>query len=208
MCLKPAQQSSFFATHAANSLVSSPSSILIFPSKQKENSLNPVASMHSQIGRINREINEAATTIHSNIPATFSLGNETRKNFQMPRSYVNPEYPFNHVQYTESGHLFELDDTPGFERIRLLHRSLTFYEIDNQGNKIENVVGDSFLFNDGDAYSHIIGNEVKTVGGALSLILNNRRATTNNNIKVGEKGSLFIETESGDITIKARGTLH
>ena len=176
--------------------------------KQKENSANPVASVHSQIGRINREINEAAQTIHKEIPATFSLGNETRKNFQMPRSYVYPEYPFNHVQYTESGHLFELDDTPGFERIRLLHRSLTFYEIDNQGNKIENVVGDSFLFNDGDAFSHIIGNEVKTVGGALSLILNNRRATTNNTIKVGEKGSLFIETESGDITIKARGTLN
>lgn len=176
--------------------------------KDNENSLNPVGSIYMQINRINRELNEAAQTIHSNIRATFSLNDVEKKTFKMPRGYVNPEYPFNHVQYTESGHLFEMDDSPGNERIRLLHRSLTFYEIDHSGNKIENVVGNSFLFNDGDSKTHILGHEVKNVGGGLSYIINSRKNPTQNSIIVGEKGNFFIETESGDITIRARGALN
>tara|TARA_B000000565_G_scaffold147671_1_gene111773 strand:+ start:119 stop:2146 length:2028 start_codon:yes stop_codon:yes gene_type:complete len=175
---------------------------------RNEKTLNPVANLLSMTGRINREINESAMTIHTAIPTIFSVDNEQGKFFQQPRNYVDPEYPFNHVQYTESGHLFEMDDSPGAERIRLLHRSLSFYEIDKQGDKIENVVGSSFLFNDGDKFSHIIGNEFKTIGGGLSLIVNDRKTPSQSGIRVGEKGSFFIETEGGDIWLRARGALN
>ena len=175
---------------------------------RNEKTLNPVANLLSMTGRINREINESAMTIHTAIPTIFSVDNEQGKFFQQPRNYVDPEYPFNHVQYTESGRLFEMDDSPGAERIRLLHRSLSFYEIDKQGDKIENVVGSSFLFNDGDKFSHIIGNEFKTIGGGLSLIVNDRKTPSQSGIRVGEKGSFFIETEGGDIWLRARGALN
>ena len=85
---------------------------------------------------------------------------------------------------------------------------MTFYEIDNNGDKIENVVGSSFLFNDGDKFSHIIGNEFKTIGGGLSLIINDRKSPSKSGIRVGEKGSFFIETEGGDIWLRARGALN
>ena len=176
--------------------------------RKNEKTLNPVANLLSMVGRINRELNESAQSLHSDIPTLFSVDNESGTKFEQPRNYQKPEYPFNHVQSTESGHLFEMDDSPGFERIRLLHRSLTFYEIDNNGDKIENVVGSSFLFNDGDKFSHIIGNEFKTIGGGLSLIINDRKSPSKSGIRVGEKGSFFIETEGGDIWLRARGALN
>lgn len=176
--------------------------------RSNEKTLNPVADILSMVGRINREINESALSLHADIPTVFPVDNIQGKTFEQPRNYRKPEYPFNHVQSTESGHLFELDDSPGAERIRLLHRSLTFYEIDRQGDKIENVVGSSFLFNDGDKFSHIIGNEFKTIGGGLSLIINDRKSPSKSGIRVGEKGSFFIETEGGDIWLRARGALN
>ena len=38
------------------------------------------------------------------------------------------QYPYNHATYTESGHLFELDDTREFERVSLQHRLGTYFE--------------------------------------------------------------------------------
>ena len=39
------------------------------------------------------------------------------------------EYPHNHVTETESGHVIEVDDTKGKERIHVFHKSGTFIEI-------------------------------------------------------------------------------
>lgn len=46
----------------------------------------------------------------------------------------NAQYPYCHTTQTESGHLFELDDTPGAERVLLMHRKDTFVEMDAEGN--------------------------------------------------------------------------
>ena len=48
-------------------------------------------------------------------------------------SWVKPKYPFNHVYESESGHVIEIDDTPGYERINLFHRSGARIEINNEG---------------------------------------------------------------------------
>ena len=40
-----------------------------------------------------------------------------------------PVYPYNKVHQSESGHVFEVDDTLGKERINVHHRSGTFHEI-------------------------------------------------------------------------------
>ena len=47
--------------------------------------------------------------------------------------WVKPKYPFNHVYESESGHVVEIDDTPGFERINLFHRKGARIEINNKG---------------------------------------------------------------------------
>jgi hypothetical protein len=47
--------------------------------------------------------------------------------------WVAPKYPFNHVYESESGHVIEIDDTPDYERINVVHRSGARIEINNKG---------------------------------------------------------------------------
>lgn len=83
------------------------------------------------------------------------------------QTVVKPSYPKNQVFKTESGHVFEVDDTPGAERILDYHRSGTYSEIDAKGNKTTTVMGTNYkivLSND-DIY--IYGNANLTVEGNL-----------------------------------------
>ena len=66
-----------------------------------------------------------------------------------PESAANtsyqPLYPYNDAKQTESGHLFEMDDTPIRERIRLQHgKSLTFIEMHPNGDQVHKVFGDDY----------------------------------------------------------------
>ena len=47
--------------------------------------------------------------------------------------WVKSKYPFNHVYESESGHVIEIDDTPGYERINVFHRKGARFEINNEG---------------------------------------------------------------------------
>ena len=58
---------------------------------------------------------------------SFGNNNEDRS------SWVKPKYPFNHVYESESGHVIEVDDTPGYERINIFHRKGARIEINNEG---------------------------------------------------------------------------
>ena len=53
-------------------------------------------------------------------------------------------YPFNQVKETESGHVFEIDDTPDNGRIHEYHNSGTFREIQADGTRITKVVGKDY----------------------------------------------------------------
>lgn len=99
-------------------------------------------------------------------------------------------YPFNKVTETESGHVFEVDDTPGNGRIHEYHNSGSFYEIQADGTKVTKIVGDEYeiviggknvsitggcnvtivgdckLRVDGDYYEEINGNKFTTITGS------------------------------------------
>ena len=53
------------------------------------------------------------------------------------------EYPYNHVHESESGHLIEIDDTPGKERLHRYHRTGTYEEIGALGQRIVKVVNEN-----------------------------------------------------------------
>lgn len=53
-------------------------------------------------------------------------------------------YPFNKVHHTESGHMIEMDDSVGAERLAISHRSGTFYEIHKDGTEVHRVVNDNY----------------------------------------------------------------
>lgn len=78
-------------------------------------------------------------------------------------------YPYNNVTETESGHVFEIDDTPGNGRIHEFHNSGTFYEIQASGDKITKVVGDEYEITLKDKKVYIKGNCDITIGGDAKM---------------------------------------
>ena len=50
--------------------------------------------------------------------------------------YISGVYPYNHVVETESGHIMEIDDSPGAERLYRQHRTGTFEEIHANGDMV------------------------------------------------------------------------
>ena len=75
----------------------------------------------------------------------------------------NPEYPYNDVYESESGHIFEIDDTPFAERLYRKHRTGTFEEIDADGNKVTRVIKDNYTIVHGNDYVYVKGNVNLTV---------------------------------------------
>ena len=71
--------------------------------------------------------------------------------------------------FTESGHLLELDDTLGAERIAIEHRSGTFQEIHPDGSKVTRVVNDNYTVVCKDEEVYIGGKVNITVGGDAKI---------------------------------------
>ena len=84
-------------------------------------------------------------------------------------------YPYNHVHQTESGHIIEMDDTPGHERLHWYHRTGTFTEIHQVGIKIDKVVNDYYNIILGGRYGHIEGGDCLTVDGRQSVYVKGKK---------------------------------
>lgn len=74
-----------------------------------------------------------------------------------PESPYSPVYPLNKVYESESGHVFEIDDTPDAERIHEFHRSGTFYEVHPDGTKVTRIVGSNYEVIAGTNHVYIKG---------------------------------------------------
>lgn len=113
----------------------------------------------------------------------------------------NTIYPFNKVYQSESGHVLEIDDTKGSERISINHRTGTFIEFDPNGDLKDTVLCSRYSSINGDNYSHIKGFSSITVDKNLKLLLN----TAKNQTTKEKSYDLDIEVEDGanvNITIK------
>lgn len=85
-----------------------------------------------------------------------------------PESPFGATYNMNKVKETESGHIFQVDDSPGAERIMEMHKSGTFKEIHPDGKQVVKIVGDNYTIIAGTDRLHISGNCHITVDGNLS----------------------------------------
>ena len=79
--------------------------------------------------------------------------------------YISGKYPYNHVFESESGHLMEIDDTPGGERIHREHKSGSFEEIHPDGTKVVKVIGDNYEIIAGSSNVLITGDVNLTIEG-------------------------------------------
>jgi len=140
-----------------------------------------------------------------------------------PASDWDAKYPLNQVIQTESGHTFEMDDTPGAERVRLQHRTGTFTEIQSNGQQIYKIVadkyeiiaknnnvlikgvcnitveGDSVLNIKGDAYTQVEKDCFQTVLG------NSRISAKDVRIRSDGDVDIIAGSATGEISLTAAG---
>ena len=131
---------------------------------------------------------------------------ETRGYFEEPNPkgitstaepYTSGQYPFNHVFESESGHIREIDDSPGAERLFTQHMKGTFEEIHPDGTKVVKVIGDNYEIIAGT--SNIFISATENSGDALNL-------TVNGNVRELIKGDYHLEVE-GNYTQKIHKNL-
>lgn len=166
---------------------------------------NPFATLWLRTHRMNGQLLEYSQRLHSKIFTSVPDINWTPPGTMATNG--EPVYPFNHVNYTESGHLFEMDDTPGKERIRLLHRSTSYMEFASTGDRIDNTIGEQYNLVDSNIKTHALGNIFTNVGGYHDLYVNGVGSPNKKSYNVRVKsGTANIETSDGDINIIAGGT--
>lgn len=102
-------------------------------------------------------------------------------------------YPFNHVFETESGHVIEVDDTKGFERIHVYHRTGTFVEMLPDGSITAKTVGNDNKIVMKNNQLYVMGNCDITVNGD-SNIFTKKTSTieTGEDLYLNINGSLYI----------------
>lgn len=141
-----------------------------------------------------------------------------------PPSPYKAVYPHNKVFESKSGHVIEIDDTPGAERIHQYHRSGTFTETHPDGTKVEKVVNDnyeiiggkshkivkddSFLNVEGDSNISIDGNiRIQTSDDCKTIQIyfpNNSRVMMDTGTYVHNVHGSYILNVSGGITIDGK----
>ena len=155
-----------------------------------------------------------------------------------PESAANtdfqPVYPYNNVTQTESGHSFELDDTPGRERVRLHHRSGTFTEMHPNGDVVYKIMGkgyeiiasdknvlikgvcnitvqgDSVFHVQGDSYQQVDGTVYQQVNGSVNqLVQGNLEQTVQGNYDINASGAVNISASSVNLNadLAVRGNI-
>jgi predicted chitinase len=165
-------------------------------------------------GTVVEKINSSVSTVsRANGKATW----------KEPKSAYCGKYPYVHIMESESGHLIEMDDTPGQERINIFHRAGTLIEIDANGTLHQRVAGDNYEIFVRNNRIYTKGSWDVTADGPTTLQINNTldldvggeatvniRNTATINImgdaKVGVGGSADLSV-GGDFKLKAENII-
>jgi hypothetical protein len=105
-----------------------------------------------------------------------------------PASPYAAQWPYNKVQQTESGHVMELDDTPGAERVHIFHRSGSFIEMHPDGTVVYKSMKDGYAITMADQYVNVKGKCHVAVDGETTLYV---------------KGDVHIQSD-GDINVQTK----
>ncbi len=133
---------------------------------------------------------------------------------ETPTPY-DAKYPYNRVFESESGHIREIDDTPGNERIAEYHKSGTFSEIGPRGSKVVKVVANNYTIIAGtdhvyiQGYSHITVDEDATIyvkKNAYLRVDGNLTANVTGNYTEHVEGNMRTTVSGTKTTIVAKKT--
>lgn len=138
-----------------------------------------------------------------------------------PEDAYAPQYPYNKVRLSESGHIVEFDDTPGAERINIQHRTGAFIELrpdtsmrtrskeryDAMTQWIVTVSGDATINVGGNMSTTVQGNMTSSVGGNSYIDTKGNLTSRVSGSHYGYvTGSTILQT-TGNINVKTTGNL-
>ena len=180
---------------------------------------NPHSSLTIRKADIDAGVSQADIEPRSNIASLAQIDDSERVHqdevtpWSEPVTPYRAVYPYNHVYESEGGHIREMDDTPGKERIHERHASGSGYEIFPDGSKVTRVKKDNYSIITEDDYVHIQGESTKTIDGGLRVFINKDRKSptqfnddkdgNNYNIQVGAGANVTIQVDEGDINLIA-----
>ena len=180
---------------------------------------NPHSTLTLRKADVDVKVSQADIEPRSNIGSLAQIDDSERVHQDEPDTWSEPttpydaEYPYNHVYESEGGHIREMDDTPGKERIHERHASGSGYEIGPDGTKVTRVKKDNYTIITGDDYVHLQGESTKTIDGGLRVFINKDRKSSsqfnddkdgnNYNIQVGAGANVTIQVDEGDINLIA-----
>ena len=118
------------------------------------------------------------------------------------KSVVSPTYPFAHIIESESGHVLEMDDTPGSERLHMYHRSGTRLEVLADGTQTMKVSNDSYEIIMKDKKVLISGSaDIELFNGDYNLIANK------GNISLTADGNIDLTLTDKSKAVRIKGNV-
>lgn len=127
-----------------------------------------------------------------------------------PESKFDVEYPFNKTFESESGHIFEIDDTKDAERLNWHHKANTFKEIHPDGTVVYKIQSDNYEIVAGKNNVHIEEKSTEIYGSDLDITVKgnitintyeNVEVDAGGNASVNAGGNVTVETENGNATV-------
>jgi hypothetical protein len=139
------------------------------------------------------------------LPVARSLFERDRR--YEPEVPYNASYPFNNVTESKSGHVIEVDDTPGSERLHIYHKSGTMHEVHPDGKQVSRIEGERYTVVAEEDNLHIKGNCNITVeedlrvdvenGNIVIYAGNDTTVLTSGNTNVATQGTTTITSGTG-----------
>jgi hypothetical protein len=123
--------------------------------------------------RENNKITDIPKATKPKLSTIESMVDDPRKTWDEldPKSNTFSVYPYNHVTESESGHVSEIDDSPGGERLMNYHRTGTFDEIHPDGSKVTKIIGSEYEITLKDKNVLIEGACNITIAGACRQLI-------------------------------------
>jgi uncharacterized protein YxjI len=137
------------------------------------NTFTGIADLEPQVSV---ELDSEVQTLQSDVSSgntTSEVAKELGSFTIEPESKANedtkPKYPYNKITQSESGHTFEMDDTPGRERVRIQHRIESFIEMHPDGSVTHKIQGDGYDITVKDKHVIVGGKCNMTITGDVNI---------------------------------------
>lgn len=164
------------------------------------------------------------TTIHDKINQTLSEVTETDSDSGASPAFKEPlstsdktEYPNSSILETSSGHVIELDDTTGNERVRVYHKTGSYIEIKPDGGFVQKSNGENgnYYIHASDVNELITGSVKKYVSenideivkGYVKTFIEGERNTHIAGDSTTKIDANLTDTVGGNVTVDAGGNV-